>query len=85
LVPEEERATTYSGLFRVLRERIASYIAEGTERARALRGAVRLTDEPVEVEGRIWRGLLSGPPLWSSRTFQRQPRWESHKRSRPAS
>jgi hypothetical protein len=81
-MPEEERVTTYSGLVRVLRERIASYVTESIERARALREAVRLADEPVEVEGRIWRGTPSGPPLWSSRTFQRQPRWEPHKRSR---
>jgi hypothetical protein len=81
-MPEEERVTTYSGLVKVLRKRVASYVTEGIERARALREAVRLTDEPVEVKGRIWRGPPSGPPLWSSRTFQRQPRWESHRRSR---
>jgi hypothetical protein len=85
MMPEEERVTIYSGLVRVLRERIASYVAEGIERAKALREAVRLIDEPVEVKGRIWRGPASGPPLWSSRTFQRQPRWESHRRSRPTS
>jgi len=54
---EEERVTTYSGLVRVLRERIASYVAEGVERARALREAVRLIDEPVEVEGSLWRAM----------------------------
>jgi hypothetical protein len=58
LMPEEERVTTYSGLVRALRERIASYVTEGIERARALREAVRLTDEPVEVKGRIWRGSV---------------------------
>jgi hypothetical protein len=58
LMSEEERVTTYSGLVRVLRERIASYVTEGIERARALREAVRLADEPVEVEGRIWRDPL---------------------------
>jgi hypothetical protein len=68
-MPEEERVTTYSGLVRVLRKRIASYVAEGIERVRALREAVRFADEPVEVEGRIWRSPPSGPPLWSSRTF----------------
>jgi hypothetical protein len=57
------------GIVRVLREKIASYVTEGIERVRALREAVRLTDEPVEVEGRIWRGPPSGPPLCSSRTF----------------
>jgi hypothetical protein len=31
---EEERVTTYSGLVRVLRERIASYVTEGIERAK---------------------------------------------------
>jgi len=44
------------GIVRVLREKIASYVTDGIERVRALREAVRLTDEPVEVEGRIWRG-----------------------------
>ena len=34
VMPEEERVTTYSGLVRVLRGRIASYVAEGIERAR---------------------------------------------------
>jgi DNA-binding Lrp family transcriptional regulator len=33
----EEEVTTYSGLVRVLRERIAGYVREGVERARALR------------------------------------------------
>ena len=37
------------GIVRVLREKIASYVTEGIERVRALREAVRLTDEPVEV------------------------------------
>jgi hypothetical protein len=50
-----QRVTTYSGLVKVLRKRIASYVTEGIERVRALREAVRLTDEPVEVKGRIWR------------------------------
>jgi hypothetical protein len=31
---EEERVTTYSGLVRVLRERITSYVTEGIERAK---------------------------------------------------
>jgi hypothetical protein len=53
-----QRVTTYSGLVKVLRKRIASYVTEGIERVRALREVVRLTDEPVEVEGRIWRGTL---------------------------
>jgi hypothetical protein len=53
-----QRVTTYSGLVKVLRKRIASYVTEGIERVRALREAVRLTDEPVEVEGRIWRDPL---------------------------
>jgi hypothetical protein len=57
-MPEEERVTTYSGLVRVLRERIASYVTEGIERARALREAVRLIDEPVKVDGRLWRGSV---------------------------
>jgi hypothetical protein len=57
-MPEEERVTTYSGLVRVLRKRIASYVTEGIERARALRDAVRLIDEPVEVKGRLWRGSV---------------------------
>ena len=57
------------GTVRVLRKRIASYVTKGIERARALREAVRLADEPVEVRGRIWRGPPSGPPLCSSRTF----------------
>jgi len=30
----EEEVTTYSGLVRVLRERIAGYVREGVERAR---------------------------------------------------
>jgi hypothetical protein len=58
MMPDEERVTTYSGLVRVLRERIASYVTEGVERARILREAVRLADEPVDVEGRIWRGSV---------------------------
>jgi len=33
----EEEVTTYSGLVRILRERIAGYVREGVERARALR------------------------------------------------
>jgi hypothetical protein len=33
-MPEEERVTIYSGLVKVLRGRIASYVAEGIERAR---------------------------------------------------
>jgi DNA-binding Lrp family transcriptional regulator len=36
-MPEEERVTTYSGLVKVLRERITSYVTEVIERARALR------------------------------------------------
>jgi len=31
----EEEVTTYSGLVRILRERIAGYVREGVERARA--------------------------------------------------
>jgi hypothetical protein len=46
------------GIVRVLREKIASYVTKGIERVRALREAVRLTDEPVEVKGRIWRDPL---------------------------
>ena len=53
-----EEVTTYSGLVRILRERIASYVREGVERARALRGLVRLAGEPIEVEGRHWRGSV---------------------------
>jgi DNA-binding Lrp family transcriptional regulator len=41
---EEERVTTYSGLVRVLRERITSYVTEGIERARALRRMPEIID-----------------------------------------
>jgi DNA-binding Lrp family transcriptional regulator len=41
---EEERVTTYSGLVRVLRERITSYVTEGIERARALRRMPEVID-----------------------------------------
>ncbi len=44
MMPEEERVTTYSGLVRVLRERIASYVTEGIERARALRRMPEVID-----------------------------------------
>jgi DNA-binding Lrp family transcriptional regulator len=40
----EERVTTYSGLVRVLRERITSYVTEGIERARALRRMPEVID-----------------------------------------
>jgi DNA-binding Lrp family transcriptional regulator len=40
----EERVTTYSGLVRVLRERITSYVTEGIERARALRRMPEVVD-----------------------------------------
>jgi DNA-binding Lrp family transcriptional regulator len=43
-MPEEERVTTFSGLVRVLRGRIASYVAEGIERARALRRMPEVID-----------------------------------------
>jgi DNA-binding Lrp family transcriptional regulator len=43
-MPEEERVTTYSGLVRVLRERIASYVTEGIKRARALRRMPEVID-----------------------------------------
>jgi DNA-binding Lrp family transcriptional regulator len=43
-MPEEERITTYSGLVKVLRERIASYVTKGIERARALRRISEIID-----------------------------------------
>jgi DNA-binding Lrp family transcriptional regulator len=43
-MPEEERVTMYSGLVRILRERIASYVTEGIERARALRRMPEVID-----------------------------------------
>jgi hypothetical protein len=61
-----EEVTTYSGLVRILRERIASYVREGVERARALRGLVRLVGEPIEVEGRHWRGSVGAADGGSS-------------------
>jgi DNA-binding Lrp family transcriptional regulator len=44
LMPEEERVTTYSGLVRVLQGRIASYVTEVIERARALRRISEVID-----------------------------------------
>jgi DNA-binding Lrp family transcriptional regulator len=43
-MPEEERVTTYSGLVKVFRERIASYVTEVIERARALRRMPEVID-----------------------------------------
>jgi DNA-binding Lrp family transcriptional regulator len=43
-MPEEERVTTYSGLVKVLRERITSYVTKGIERARALRKMPEVID-----------------------------------------
>jgi len=40
-MPEEERVTTYSGLVRVLRGRIASYVPGGTEGGRRCGGGLR--------------------------------------------
>jgi hypothetical protein len=57
----EEEVTTYSGLVRMLRERIAGYVREGVERARALREAVRLINESVEVEDRPGKAALEPP------------------------
>jgi len=54
----QEEVTTYSGLIGLLRERITSYVRRGIERAKVLREAVRLVGEPVEVEGRLWRGSV---------------------------
>jgi hypothetical protein len=51
-----EEVTTYSGLVRVLRERIAGYVREGVEWARALRELVRLVGEPIEVGGQALEG-----------------------------
>jgi DNA-binding Lrp family transcriptional regulator len=44
VMPEEERVTTYSGLVKVLRERITSYVTKGIERARALRKMPEVID-----------------------------------------
>jgi hypothetical protein len=54
----KEEVTTYSGLIGLLRERITSYVRRGIERAKALRDAIRLVGEPVEVDGRLWRGSV---------------------------
>jgi hypothetical protein len=62
----EEEVTTYSGLVRILRERIAGYVREGVERARALRELVRLVGEPIEVGGRLWRGSVGAADGGSS-------------------
>jgi hypothetical protein len=64
-MPDEE-VTTYSGLVRVLRERIVGYVREGVERARALRGLVRLVGESIEVGGRLWRGSVGAADGGSS-------------------
>jgi DNA-binding Lrp family transcriptional regulator len=44
VMPEENGVPTYSGLVRVLRKRIASYITGGIERARALRRMPEIID-----------------------------------------
>ncbi len=55
---EEEEVTTYSGLVRLLRDRLADYVRAGIDEAGRLRSLVRLGGEPVEIDGRLWRGRV---------------------------
>jgi hypothetical protein len=59
-MPEEERVTTYSGLVRVLRE--DRELRQGGHREDGgAEGAVRLINEPVEVEDRSGKAALESP------------------------
>ncbi len=57
MLPEEE-VMTYSGLVKLLHDKVVEYVLDGLAEASHLRESIRLRDEPLKVDGRLWKGTV---------------------------